>query len=178
MKRHLILLFSLVAVVAAAQGIPHNMVSRHTTVNTNLIGAVVGEGLSLSNGVLSSTGGGGGTDGQTVTNIVEGIVAAATNGMVKVEGDYAHVDANLVVNNGVSASDISAEYTIYSSDSISGKDIEARESLSVAGKTLGTAAYRNANEFATATNLPALPPSATVGEIVDKLNAVIGALHE
>lgn len=77
MKRHLILLFSLVAVVAAAQGIPHNMVSRHTPVNTNLIGAVVGEGLTLTNGVLSSTGGGGsgGTDGQAVTNIVKSFVA-------------------------------------------------------------------------------------------------------
>ncbi len=71
MKRHLILLFSLVAVVAAAQGIPHNMVSRHTPVNTNLIGAVIGEGLSLSNGVLSATGGGSG-EGLT-TNDVQAI---------------------------------------------------------------------------------------------------------
>lgn len=77
MKRHLILLLSAAAAIAAAQGVPHNMVSRHTPVNTNLIGAVVGEGLSLSNGVLSSAGGGGGIDGEAVTNIVKGVVADA-----------------------------------------------------------------------------------------------------
>ena len=47
MKRHLILLLSAAAAIAAAENVPHNMVSRHTPVNTNLIGAVVGEGLAL-----------------------------------------------------------------------------------------------------------------------------------
>ena len=92
MKRHLILFFSALAGIAAAQNVMHNMVSRHTPVNTNLIGAVVGEGLTLTNGVLSSTGGGasGGTDGQAVTNIVEGIVSSATNGLVRKSGDTMH----------------------------------------------------------------------------------------
>ncbi len=88
MKRHLILLFSALAAIATAQGVPHNMVSRNTPVNTNLIGAVVGEGLSLSNGVLSSTGGGG--SGSLTTNDVRAIIeadAGPTNRIVKADGD-------------------------------------------------------------------------------------------
>lgn len=103
MKRHLILLLSAAAGIAAAENVPHNMVSRHTPVNTNLIGAVIGEGLSLSNGVLSSTGG---TDGGAVTNIVEGVVADATNGMVRKTGDV--MTGPLIFNDGTVADPQSA----------------------------------------------------------------------
>ena len=138
---------SAAAAIAAAQGVPHNMVSRHTMVNTNLIGAVVGDGLTLTNGTISAAGG-------LSSNEVSRIVADATDGMVKTSD----------LNN-------------YTGDIVTGGRVSAG-TIDVQGNPLGTAAYRNANEFATATNLPALPPSATVGEIVDKLNAVIGALHE
>ena len=104
MKRHLILLLSAAAAIAAAENVPHNMVSRHTPVNTNLIGAVVGEGLSLSNGVLSSTGGGGG--GSLTTNDVKAIVAAATNGMVRKTGDT--MTGPLTFNDGTAANPQSA----------------------------------------------------------------------
>lgn len=91
-----------------------------------------------------------GLDGGAVTGIVERIVADATNGVVKVEGDYAHVDANLVVSNGITAQDLYVEYTI------TGESIEARSiyagNLAVGGHSLGSAAFKDSSEFATATD--------------------------
>ena len=181
MKRHLILLFSILAGAAAAQTVMHNMVSRHTPVNTNLIGAVVGEGLSLSNGVLSSTGGGG-TDGQSVTNIVEGIVADATNGVVRVVEGEATIDGALNVANDITTGgelNVSGNilgrgmyvdgittaggepYNLYGGewhynrvldDDGPDRELAVRGDLAPYAKTndLGSAAYRDASEFATA----------------------------
>ena len=128
MKRHLILLFSALAGIAAAENVMHNMVSRHTPVNTNLIGAVVGEGLTLTNGVLSSTGGGGsgGTDGQAVTNIVVAGGYTITN-----EVRFADADGNRLTiwrnNNGdkeIYARDMSLTYrSEYNSLSFKNTDI-------------------------------------------------------
>ena len=44
---------------------------------------IIGEGLTLTNGTISAAGGG--LDGQAVTNIVEGIVADATNRVVRAD---------------------------------------------------------------------------------------------
>ena len=150
MKRHLILLFSLVAVVAAAQGIPHNMVSRHTPVNTNLIGAVVGEGLTLTNGVLSSTGGGGsgGTDGQAVTNIVEGIVAAdvslvrTVNSMAPMAGAVTLTGEDILYRTG-------QDYSV----AVAYDAMAAQIANKVDTASLGTAAYMDASEFSSAADL-------------------------
>jgi hypothetical protein len=152
------------------------MVSRHTTVNTNLIGAVVGEGLTLTNGVLSSTGGGGsgGTDGQAVTNIVEGIVV---NKALMVDESGAVTNYTDVTINNLSVGqlpffraggsmifyhpggtdefapedEVARKEDIpdlgnYTGDIITGGRIDAY-SISVQGVEIGSAAFANASNF-------------------------------
>ncbi len=84
-----------------------------------------------------------------VLTIVGGVIAT-NEALVKVVDHLAIIDGGLVVSNGFTSSDIEVYYTINSEDSISGKAIEARESLTVAGKNLGTAAFEDASSFATA----------------------------
>ena len=175
MKRHLILLFSILAGAAAAQTVMHNMVSRQTPVNTNLIGAVIGEGLSLSNGVLSSTGGGGLT-----TNDVRAIAIDATGAEWVPEDREVNVDGRLwargiFVDGGIFAmDDIHAHgfdtfnldhedfygwlyshewrYDPDSYDPGPDREIAVKGDLTPLARSdsLGTAAYKDASEFATA----------------------------
>ena len=80
------LLVILVAGTALAETVPHNRVTKTTPVNTNLVGAAIGEGLSLTNGMLSATGGGGG--GGISTNDVRAIIeadAGPTNRIVRAD---------------------------------------------------------------------------------------------
>ena len=82
------LLVILVAGTALAETVPHNRVTKTTPVNTNLVGAAIGEGLSLTNGMLSATGGGGG--GGISTNDVRAIIeadAGPTNRIVRADDD-------------------------------------------------------------------------------------------
>jgi len=156
MKRHLTLLFSALAAIATARGVPHNMVSRHTPVNTNLIGAVVGEGLSLSNGVLSSTRGeGGDLDGQAVTNIVEGIVVNKAL-MVDESGavtNYTDVTINnLGVGQFFRAGGSMVFYHPGGGEILPEDEVARQGDLVPYAKTadLGSAAFKDATEFATA----------------------------
>ena len=199
MKRHLILLLLALAGIAAAQGVPHNMVSRHTMVNTNLIGAAIGDGLSLTNGVLSSTGG---TDVGAVSNIVEGVVADATNGMVKVENgqvllDDAEISAASATLGILAVGDLLAggaaayyggdgdEYELavkgdipdlnnYAGDIHTGGSIDAGE-ISVQGASV--ALQDDLAALDVRTNLPPVAASATVGDLVDAINAISPALR-
>ena len=154
MRKIYVVFFALAA--GAALAVPWNQVSRHIDVNTNLVGAVVGEGLSLSNGVLTATGGGGGTDGQAVTNIVNGIVAdnalmanadgVVTNrSVVKVSNldvsDQVHIGGGMMFYHAGGTEEFVAE-----------DEVVNMGNLAPYAKTndLGTAAYKNASEFATA----------------------------
>lgn len=138
---------------------------------------VIGDGLTLTNGTISAAGGG--TDGQAVTNIVEGILADATNGMVKVENgqvllDDAEISAAGATLGILAVGDLRAggaaafyggdgdEYELavkgdipdlgnYTGDIVTGGRISAG-AIDVQGTPLGTAAYRDATEFATATD--------------------------
>ncbi len=206
MKRHLILFFSALAGIATAENVMHNMVSRHTPVNTNLIGAVIGEGLSLSNGVLSSTGGGGGgIDGETVTNIVKGVVADAgvlvTNAFGEIEaalkvGDlYSDGEINLAgallsqfgqlyYRNSLEEYDPEREVAVkgdipdltnYDGDIHTGGGISAG-AIDVQGVPVATQA--DISGFAVRTNLPPISATATVGDLVDAYNGIVNALKE
>jgi len=91
------LLAILVAGTALAETVPFNRVTKTTPVNTNLIGAVIGEGLSLSDGVLSATGGAG---GGLTTNDVQAIAltrAEAEAGFTEWVCDPAEIDGIRVV---------------------------------------------------------------------------------
>lgn len=81
MRKPAFLFAALLAIAAAADPtVQWSRVLRTTPVNTNLVGASVGDGLSLEGGVLSSSGGsGGGITTNDVRAIVGEAAAASTN---------------------------------------------------------------------------------------------------
>jgi hypothetical protein len=102
---------------------------------------VIGEGLTLTNGEIRATGGGGGgTDGQAVTNIVEGIVRDA--GYIAQERDPTFAAWR-------GDDDSTLPGLRYDVNWSMGRVAEIEESYATKA-SLGTAAYRDANEFATA----------------------------
>ena len=115
---------------------------------------VIGEGLTLTNGTISAAGGG--TDGRAVTNIVNGIVADKTL-MANADGVVTNRStvkvSNLDVSNQVH---IGGGMMFYhpggTEDFVANDEVARQGDLAPYAKTadLGTAAYRDANEFATA----------------------------
>lgn len=115
---------------------------------------VIGDGLTLTNGTISAAGGG--TDGRAVTNIVNGIVAdnalmANADGVVTNRSTVKV--SNLDVSNQVH---IGGGMMFYhpggTEDFVANDEVARQGDLAPYAKTadLGTAAYRDANEFATA----------------------------
>ena len=132
--------------------------------------------------VTNAPWGSGGTDGQTVTNIVEGIVADATNGVVRVVEGEAALDGALNVANdittggeinaagnilgsGLSVNGVTAvngepyslhggkwHYNLELDDDGPDRELAVKGDLAPLARTdsLGTAAYKDASEFATA----------------------------
>jgi len=173
MKSHLILLLAAFAGIATAENVAHNMVSRRTMVNTNLIGAAIGEGLSLSNGVLSATGGGSG-EGLT-TNDVRAIVEdsgflpsnsvhGASIGWAESDdkGRRLRMDGSGFETDWLGVFGSAGETMLLANPEAdeapvvklpaSSGTLAREEDLAPYAQTasLGTAAYRNASEFATA----------------------------
>ena len=127
---------------------------------TNFVWEVVG---AVTNNLPS-----GGMDGGAVTNIVEGILTGATNGMVKVEDgqvllDDAEISASAATLGFLAVGDLRAG----GSAAYYGGEDEDHE----------LAVKADIASCASRTNLPPLSASATVGDLVDRLNEVIGALR-
>ncbi len=121
---------------------------------------VIGEGLALTNGEIRATASG--ASGLT-TNDVRAIVAAATNAIprgIAVEGAPA---TNLVSSGTV--------YWIMD-------EYGASPVVDGAHVLVPFSNIENVPDFAVRTNLPPVSASATVGEMVDAINAVIRAMKK
>ena len=150
---------------------------------TNFVWEVVGN-------VTNNLPQGGGITTNDVRAIVadEGFVKLDADGDVTIGGNI-YAD-ELMLTGGINATGTGAFESVTTGDINAGGDASIAGglyvggnasvvgALTVGGHGLGTAAYRNANQFATATNLSPLAVSATVGDLVDSVNAIIGALHE
>ena len=163
---------ALLSIVASASlAIPWNQVPRRVEVNTNLVGVSIGDGLSISNGVLSAPGGG--TDGQAVTNIVEGIVADATNSIPRGVTIDMRGDGSAIATNAALSGTAYTEWNNY------GELPNGQQAYGL-GLVFDEIAQHEAfaDRYPARTNIPALPASATVGELVDAINAVATALRK
>ena len=149
-------------VTGLAFAVPWENVPPNTPVNTEIVGSEIGAGLTLEDGVLSSDG----VTGGTVTNIVNGIVVNATNSIplgIEVDG----TPARKVVSSG------SIVWDFY--------DGSATPTVDPQGVIIDWANIADRPDIDALdirTNLPPVSATATVGDLVDTLNAVIGALHK
>ena len=112
------------------------------------------------------------------------IVASATNGVIRVdEYGLATVAGEIVVRDGITFTDAGGGNLNMQHGSVSALNGSFAGQVTtgdivVNNKRLGTAAFASAFGLAASTNLPPLAASATVGDLVDSVNAIIGALHE
>ena len=137
---------------------------------TNFVWEVVG---SVTTNLPS-----GGTDGGAVTNIVNDIVADATNGVIRVDeygiasvpGEIFVRDGIEVLNGGIQVSGSITSYgSIVANYQLSSQSVSTREIL-LDGSDVTTV-------FAARTNLPSLSASSTVGDLVDAYNAIANAMR-
>ena len=133
---------------------------------------LIGDGLALTNGAIVATAQGGGTDGQAVTNIVEGIVNGDDT-LVRYDSEA----RDLTVNDTLAVTNSLGERAWFQPDRImawthepydggegdcylafpsdTGGTIAVRSDLAPYARTasLGTAAYRAASDFASSADL-------------------------
>lgn len=180
MKRFLLLFLVLPVFAAPSTPITRGRLTTdldaggHTVTNSNLattnfVWEVVG---GITNNLPSGGGGG------ITTNDVKAIVADATNGFIRVnEYGIAVIPGEANIRDGINISNggITSQGGIVSYGSVvanmqlSAPSLATDEIL-LDGREIDTV-------FAARTNLPPLSASATVGDLVDRVNAVIGALR-
>ena len=133
---------------------------------TNFVWEVVG---SVTNNLPS----GGGIDGEAVTNIVEGVVADATNAIP------CGVAIDLRGDGSETVRDAALSGTAYTEWSAYGELPDGRMTYGLSLMFDEIAQHEAfSGRYPARTNIPALPASATVGELVDAINAVATALRK
>ncbi len=155
---------ALALLATTAQGIPFDEVLPSTPVNTNLIGAAIGDGLTLTNGALVATMQGGGL----TTNDVEAIVAAdASIARYDSNGGLNAYEILAATNNARAAARLQPERIMVWGEGEYGEGegstaiyfpvntwgtMAVREDLADYARTdsLGTAAFSDVTDFATA----------------------------
>ena len=178
MKRFLLLFLALPVFAAPSTPITRGRLTTdldaggHTITNSNLattnfVWVVVG---TVTNGMS-----GGGVD----EDAVRAIVKDATNGVIRVDQygiavipGEAHIRDGINISNGgiTSQGGILSYGSVVANMQLSAPSLATGDIL-LDGREIGTV-------FASRTNLPPLSASATVGDLVDTINAVIGAFHE